>query len=667
MKLMRIMLWIAAMAVVGVQAQEIVVSWETNGVLLAEGMEPGTEVAVEWSSNLTEGFTNNPAPFAGLVADSNGMMRVAIPMFFRVRGTLPNIYGPGDELTLTVVSDHAEAIPGSQTVEWGEFLVQTVSESPVTGGAGTRYVCVGATVNGNDYTQISPTVVTLTLINNATLTWEWQTEYELTTGTSGDGSVTAADGWYDESSDVVLTAAAADQYRFSHWSGDTNGCSIADNVITSPMTQPREIVANFEMDQVSLTVVSAYGGTDPGSQTVESGTVLVQTVSNSPVDGGEGTRYVCVAGTVVGNDYTQVSPTNVSLTLTNNATLTWDWQTQYELTTGTNGSGSVTAADGWYASGSNVVLTANAAGLHQFTHWSGDTNGCSIADHEITAPMTQARTIVANFEATVIEGMELIPAGINSGTNPLNPQDIESYSEFYPQTYALMNESAFYMDATEVTKAQWDEVYLWALSNGYSFSNTGVGVGTNHPVQFVNWYDCAKWCNARSEMDGKTPCYTVGGGTYKAGEIVPVCDLDAGGYRLPTSAEWEFAARGGVSGKRFPWGGDTITHDDANYNAAPFSYSYDVSPTYVYHPDYDDGSQPYTSPAGSFAANGYGLYDMSGNVYEWCNDLYGDTQRVRRGGSWSQYANAARCGNVSVRNANDEQYDIGFRAVLPVE
>ena len=100
---------------------------------------------------------------------------------------------------------------------------------------------------------------------------------------------------------------------------------------------------------------------------------------------------------MLSNAYTQAATTNVTLTLTNSATLTWQWQTQYWLAAQTNGSGSVTAADGWYAAERNAVLTAIAAPYWHFTEWSGNTNGCDSSGNAITVTMTQARTVVANF------------------------------------------------------------------------------------------------------------------------------------------------------------------------------------------------------------------------------------------------------------------------------
>lgn len=238
----------------------------------------------------------------------------------------------------------------------------------------------------------------------------------------------------------------------------------------------------------------------------------------------------------------------------------------------------------------------------------------------------------------VPQGMVRIPGGTNSGTDP----DFGAYS---------LTVEAFYMDATEVTKAKWDEVYAWAVAHGYSFAYAGSGKAANHPVHTVRWYDCATWCNARSEKEGRTPCYNLSDWS---------CNFAANGYRLPTNTEWVYAARGGLSGRRFPWG-DTITHSQANYFSSS-SYSYDTSPTRGSHPTYATGGYPYTSPAGAFAANGYGLYDMAGNVWEWCNDSSGSPRRIR-GGCWHDYANYARCGNSYSDLPAYATYDGGFRAV----
>jgi formylglycine-generating enzyme required for sulfatase activity len=255
------------------------------------------------------------------------------------------------------------------------------------------------------------------------------------------------------------------------------------------------------------------------------------------------------------------------------------------------------------------------------------------------------------------DGMVSIPGGTNNGTNPLATG--ESYDEYYPETYSSTVDS-FYMDATEVTKAQWDIVYNWAITNDYSFDNTGLGKVSDHPVQTVNWYDCVKWCNARSELDGRTACYTVDGSVYKTGQSSPDCDFDVDGYRLPTNDEWEYAARGGLSSKRFPWG-DTIGNTNANYFSST-DYDYDIGSIRGYNPDYDDAPIPYTSPVGSFAANGYGLYDMAGNVSEWCNTASG-SYRCIRGGSWPGRARYLRCGCVYWYALHSIYHDFGFRSV----
>jgi formylglycine-generating enzyme required for sulfatase activity len=158
----------------------------------------------------------------------------------------------------------------------------------------------------------------------------------------------------------------------------------------------------------------------------------------------------------------------------------------------------------------------------------------------------------------------------------------------------------------------------------------------------------------------------------------------ANGYRLPTEAEWEKAARGGLSGQRFPWG-DTISESQANYYGATGSYAYDLGPNGFNAIGNYPATSPGTSPVGTFPANGYGLNDMAGNVDEWCWDWYGGptypagspylggtdprgpvgplSYRVLRGGVWAYDAYDARCAGRSISNPGSDGYTVGFRCV----
>ncbi|MCX7002242.1 MAG: formylglycine-generating enzyme family protein, partial [bacterium] len=280
------------------------------------------------------------------------------------------------------------------------------------------------------------------------------------------------------------------------------------------------------------------------------------------------------------------------------------------------------------------------------------------------------------------DSMALIPAGpFQMGTNNL-PFEYQMVDAGPNHTVTL---SAFYMDKYEVTSQQWRDVYIWATDNGYEL-NAGNAKAPNHPAHSVTWYDCVKWCNARSEKEGLTPCYytaAVQTQIYRIGQIGLTNDCvnwSANGYRLPTEAEWEKAARGGAVGMRFPWSSvQTISRAQANYYGNPMYFTYDLGPE-GYNPLFTPGGYPYTSPVGYFAPNGYGLYDMAGNVYEWCWDWYDDTYyssspssnptgpatgtyRVLRGGLW---ASGADDGRVAYRYRNlpdGPHYFIGFRCM----
>jgi formylglycine-generating enzyme required for sulfatase activity len=316
---------------------------------------------------------------------------------------------------------------------------------------------------------------------------------------------------------------------------------------------------------------------------------------------------------------------------------------------------SAPAPDGSWtvASNGSVAITAVATGSGSVT--------CSVPVDVARQFYRVVATVTNAASPGAPSGQVLIPSGISTGTDP----DAVAYS--------LTNDAAFYMDTHEVTKVLWDAVKNWSDSNGYSYDNSGSGKGTNHPVQGINWYDCVKWCNARSQRDGLTPVYYTDvhcTQIYKSGQVAEPCvSNSANGYRLPTEVEWQYAARGRVANRRFPWDDtDTIQHTRANYLSAVYaSPAYDTSETRGYHPTYKTGITPYTSPVGAFEPNDYGIYDMAGNVSEWCYDWYPSYEGVKRtvhGGSWGS-PDASFC-RVSQRDLAKPTFvsdSYGFRTV----
>jgi len=219
-----------------------------------------------------------------------------------------------------------------------------------------------------------------------------------------------------------------------------------------------------------------------------------------------------------------------------------------------------------------------------------------------------------------------------------------------PQNSELAGQrvNAFYISKFEVTWDEWQKVIQWGVNNGYrDLANVGQGAAGSHPVKNASWYDAVKWCNAKSEMNGLSPAYFANNEVYRTGEFGPegsiavTFDQSSSGYRLPTDAEWEWAARGGIKSKNFKYSGSN------NINAVAWWY---------------ENSGGGTRPVGKKSPNELGIHDMSGNVWEWTWDFHDtDTRRCPRGGGWSYPPDSS---NVAMRGVGEPDYRcdyIGFR------
>ncbi len=254
-------------------------------------------------------------------------------------------------------------------------------------------------------------------------------------------------------------------------------------------------------------------------------------------------------------------------------------------------------------------------------------------DFRLIADDTAVKQITLEEGSDVSENMVFVEGGTfqmgsNEGDGDEKPVHSVTLSDFYIGKY-------------EVTQEEYEKEMGKNPSN---FKNSG----KNAPVETVNWYDAVEFCNKLSDKEGLDRCYSGSGDNIK-------CNFNTNGYRLPTEAEWEYAAKGGNKSKGYKYSGSNDLKDAGWYI---------------------DNSGSITHPVGGKNSNELGIYDMSGNVWEWCWDWKGDysgnaqtdpcgpssgSYRVFRGGSW--FFNASFC-----RSAFRISYfpgfsnsDIGFR------
>jgi formylglycine-generating enzyme required for sulfatase activity len=582
--------------------------------------------------------------------------------------------------TLTVLSTQANTVPAPGTYSMAHGTTINYSATTIDNGR-ARYVPAGWTLSGTPETNGTTPKGSFVLNADTTLSWSWGSEVvlELASGLQGSILPSNAAGWHTLGENVTLQAVPGPKFQFSSWKGDVTGNPNLPTT-TIKMSVARTIAADF-------TAVKAPSGTPQWwlerHAHVNGGDLTAAEQADFDGDGKTASEeFIAGMDDLDPQKVYKVTGFKLLQGATPKMELSWPAAAgrTYAIWSSPNLQPPFTLVQDNIPAIEPVTTTQVPVGA-----------GLNRLFFKVEAKLIPGGTMDTNPPATkpepkpgcLLREMKLIPAG-----EFIMGDDAGGEASSQPAHSVTV--AAFFMDKFEVTLGDWKTVATWANANGYDLP-VDLHVGDNpappldHPTPGVSWYEAVKWCNARSEMEGRLPAYYTDTQTttvYRTGTL----DLTSAnvnwagnGYRLPTESEWEKACRGGLAGKTYSWGNETQTNRAngwlfqlaIDHTQAPYPLSTPVG--------YFNGSQVVPG-GGPDMANGYGLYDMSGNAWEWCWDRFGDydkpalfdpkgpdtgDRRLSRGGSWwnneTDLTNAHRYPFPPV--GENVYGQIGFRAI----